>query len=450
VAEDPQQLALNLYPNPDPETGEVWVRTPREHGRLVHGGGMGRVAIAQKVPSGFWRERSHPVEVAIELLKHYGGQEDTFLSTQRFRGRRRIAHLLCLGSLHMDLDFYRIPELAGVHPLAVLELTLSTLEKAAMPSPTLAIGSGRGLYLLWLHGPIPRAALPRWTACQRELWEVLKPLGADGAAIDAARVLRVVGTVHREATVVVEALAPVGEVRDFEELAKEILPLDRAELRDLRVQRALKGSERRSESLQAPPEGFTKATLWEARLSDLQRLRDIRFMDAEMADYRDRWMFLAGVAMSWLAVPAVLQRELYALARQAGGWTEAHTRSKLQSVFRTAHEAAKGKKVQYSGFEVDPRYRFKNQTIIELLEITAEEEREMRTIVSDDERRRRDRQEKKERRQEAGAMDREEYEGRARDRRSEARRMASEGFHSDEIAKTLGVSIHSVRSYLYR
>jgi hypothetical protein len=122
----------------------------------------------------------------------------------------------------------------------------------------------------------------------------------------------------------------------------------------------------------------------------------------------------------------------------------------LQSVFRTAHEAAKGKKVQYSGFEVDPRYRFKNQTIIELLEITAEEEREMRTIVSDDERRRRDRQEKKERRQEAGAMDREEYEGRARDRRSEARRMASEGVHSDEIAKTLGVSIHSVRSYLYR
>jgi hypothetical protein len=90
----------------------------------------------------------------------------------------------------------------------------------------------------------------------------------------------------------------------------------------------------------------------------------------------------------------VLQRELYALAHQAGGWTEGHTRSKLQTVFRTAYAAARGEKVQYAGVEVDPRYRFKNQTIIELLEITADEEREMKTIISDEERRRRDRRRK--------------------------------------------------------
>ena len=60
---------------------------------------MGCVTIAQKIPgSGSWRERSHPVEVAVELLRHYVGQEDVYLSTQRFRGRRRIAHLLSLGS----------------------------------------------------------------------------------------------------------------------------------------------------------------------------------------------------------------------------------------------------------------------------------------------------------------------------------------------------------------
>jgi hypothetical protein len=401
---------------------------------------MGCVAIAQKIPkSGFWRERSHPVEVAIELLRHYVDQEDVYLSTQRFRGRRRIAHLLSLGSLHMDLDFYRIAEVARVHPLGVLEMALLALEKAAMPEPTLAIASGKGLYLFWLHGPIPRAALPRWTACQKALWEVLKHLGADRAAIDAARVLRVVGTIHSEAGVVVETLAPIGEVMDFEDLARKILPVDRAELRDLRVQRALRASQSRSERLQAPPQGFTKATLWEARLSDLQRLREMRFMDAQMADYRDRWMFLSGVAMSWLAVPAVLQRELYALAHQAGGWTEGHTRSKLQAIFRTAHSAARGEKVQYAGVEVDPRYRFKNQTIIELLEITADEERAMRTIISDDERRRRDRKEKKEQRREAGAMTRDEYEGRAQDRRSKARRMSAQGLSVRQIAKVLEV-----------
>ena len=53
---------------------------------------------------------------------------------------------------------------------------------------------------------------------------------------------------------------------------------------------------------------------------------------------------------------------------------------------------------------MDPRYRFSNQRIIEELEITGEEEREMRTIISDDERRRRDRERDEKRRREAGAM----------------------------------------------
>jgi hypothetical protein len=61
------------------------------------------------------------------------GQEDTYLSTQRFRDRRRIAHLLSLGALYADLDYYRVPEFAGVHTFKVLEMALSALEKVAMP-----------------------------------------------------------------------------------------------------------------------------------------------------------------------------------------------------------------------------------------------------------------------------------------------------------------------------
>jgi hypothetical protein len=57
------------------------------------------------------------------------------------------------------------------------------IDGAAKTEPTLAIGSGRGLYLIWLYRYIPRAALPRWTACQKVLWEVLKRLRADRAAI---------------------------------------------------------------------------------------------------------------------------------------------------------------------------------------------------------------------------------------------------------------------------
>ena len=255
------QLALDLYPDvPDhrPRPGGPLITIPREHGEVVHAGGKGLVAIAHRTKKDRWRERVHGVEAALELLNHYRGQRDVYLSTQRFRGRRRVAYLLSLSELYADLDYYRIPELTDADPRKVLELALKALSRAArMPEPSLAISSGRGLYLLWLHEPIARSALPRWAACQRELCKVLKPLGADSLAVDAARVLRVIGTHHSEARAMVEAITPAGEVWEFNELADRILPLTRAELHDLRIQRALRGPRSPSESLRTPPEGFS-------------------------------------------------------------------------------------------------------------------------------------------------------------------------------------------------
>ena len=70
-----------------------------------------------------------------------------------------------------------------------------------------------------------------------------------------------------------------------------------------------------------------------------------------MPDFRDRWLFVAGVEMNWLVIPRVLQRELFALVRQVGGWTEGTTPSKVHAVCRTAREAAAGKRVAFAGVD---------------------------------------------------------------------------------------------------
>lgn len=116
------------------------------------------------------------------------------------------------------------------------------------------------------------------------------------------------------------------------------------------------------------PQG--RSSLWEVRLSDLQRLRVLRFMDVQMSDYRHRWLYLSGVVMSWLTVNSnAMRRELFELAREAGGWSEEHAAGKLSSVIRRTFGAFGGGKVEYQGRQVDPRYRFTNQRIIEELEI---------------------------------------------------------------------------------
>lgn len=433
----PYQLAL-----PVDDYGERWVKDPRHYAGQLHAGGKGTVALAHRY-AGHWLERTYPVEAAVAAANAYRGRADVYLSTQRFRGRRRLAKLLSLSSLYADLDYYRIPELAGLHPYAVMEEALHRLEGRGIPSPTLAISSGRGLYLVWQHEHVKRSALPRWRAAQSEITRALLPYGADPQATDAARVLRMVGTTNQDAPVY--SLRPVGDVYEFNKLADQVLPMTQAEIHDLRVQRALRANSRASrkpeKSPQAPPEGFTAGTLWEARLTDLQRLRELRFMDAQMTDYRHRWLFVAGVGMSWLASsPQAMRRELLELAAEAGSWSEQQAGGKLSSVVHRMGKAFAGERIEWRGEMIDPRYRLTNQRIIEWLEIDASEESHMRTLICPDERRRRDRERKE------PEMSRGQYEGRAAHRREEANRMAADGLGATEIGRRLKVS----RQHVYK
>jgi AraC-like DNA-binding protein len=426
----------------------VEITTPTAHAAALHPTGRpGRVAVARRVGAGRngWREEAYPVRELPEALPALAGQSDVYISQNRFGGWRRIAQLRELGALYVDLDYRKRPDLAGSHPLGVLQDALICLERARIPAPSMAIGSGRGLYLVWLHGPVPRGAICRWNACQRRLYEVLRTFGADRGALDAARVLRLIGTRHSRAGVVVEALAPLGELQDFDTLADEVLPMTRAELHDLRVQRALR---RPQERLWGPPEGYTGETLWEARLADLQALRRLRWFGDLPPGQRDYWMFIAGVAMSWLAPLPVLQRELFALAKEAARWDEPEARNRLSAVMNRARMAARGERVEWGGVKVDSRYRLRSETILELLEVTPAEERQMLTIISSDERRRRDRLRKQEERRKAGAMSRREYEDHATMRRYEVGGLRSEGLSVKQIAAQLEVSERHVKRLL--
>jgi hypothetical protein len=213
--------------------------------------------------------------------------------------------------------------------------------------------------LVWLHTAVPRRALPRWHACQREIFETLREYGADPKATDAARVLRLIGTQNSRAGTFVEALTGVGAVWDFDDLVNEILPLSRAALTALRVKRAMRRATDKRFSV-APPANFTVATLWEGRLADLQKLLEGRWLGELPPGERDAWLFIAGIAMSYLAPAQVLPREIMTLAQQVGGWSESETRGRLSAVISRAEKAARGEKIEYRGLLTDRRYRFKD------------------------------------------------------------------------------------------
>jgi hypothetical protein len=250
-------------------------------------------------------------------------------------------------------------------------------------------------------------------AIQRQLRQALAPFGADPRALDAARVFRISGTRHSAADSIVRPIwmaQAAGSMWrwDFEDLAREVLPLDRVELAMLRARRAENAG---PESGSSPARLLTAATYWETVLTDLQKLRGHRWFGSLPPGQRDTWLFLACNAIAWLAPAEVLPREFRALAAEAGGWDSREADSRMASVVRRAEQAAKGERQEWNGHKVDPRYRFKATTIVDWLDITPQEMRDadLRVLVDQDVKRERTAQRQEASRRKAGAVPRSEW-----------------------------------------
>jgi hypothetical protein len=420
----------------------------------------GWVIVGSKA-SGSWEQEGYHAWELDFLFWDRRGERDLYMTQNRFRTpEKATSQLRELVALYSDCDYYKVARLKDRTPEAVLREVLERLEESGIPPPALALSSGRGLQLVWPFArPLPREELQiaHWQRAQLVLYGLLKAFGADHGATDASRVLRVVGSVNGKNGQAVAPLRALGPRWAFGELAEKILPqeptleISSSEAAEV-FPPALKLAAPPSSKTGRPgPHNWTVRSLMEARLADYQTLRRLRYGEGRMEDFRDRWLFLSGVAASWITWPpdaARFEREMIALAYEVGGWDEKRTRSKLQAVFKRMRMYEGGESVELAGVALDPRYLISNRFIIEMLEITPEEERHMLTVISKGEkyRRKRKNEDEKRRKNRGGKMSRSE---RAAYRRTEARRMAAEGLSFGEIAQALGISFHSVNSYVY-
>jgi hypothetical protein len=300
--------------------------------------------------------------------------------------------------------------------------------------------------------------LRKWKLCQDRIFGALESLGADPAARDATRVLRLVGTYNSKTGTLVESIwENLDDVWNFGDLSDEILPLTREELEKRRAERrrtdgellldqdALRGPRTPPERTREARKGFTPASLSKLRLNDLKLLMELRGWEKLPPGKRDYWMFVAGVCLSYLIKePELLERELLMLGEERAGWSESETRSRMQAVLARARCAADGEPTEWRGQQRHALYYLKNETIIERLEITPEEERYLKSIISDATRRRRDRERKETKRRAHGVQPRDQYTAECRERkqhmRHEAQRLRGEGKSLRKIGEELGVS----------
>jgi hypothetical protein len=447
LRQEKRQLKLHLASVQDPES--------------EHYDASGKVAKAleaklNKLPSLKLKiQHSYRLSDMPQVIEALDPNRDTWISqAEFFRPNRRVVYLLRLNLCFVDLDTYKTPWKV-YKPDVMASVIRGFCQDEDIPEPSLILYSGRGLQVKWLfEKPLPRAALPRWNAIQKQLVASLERFGADPGARDASRLLRLVDTINTRSGERVRVLwvnDREGEVSHygFDYLAESILPIDRDTLRKQRDER----EERRKEFplLKGGKTGnlrtFSGRQLSWDRLEDLRTLTKLRGWTHSSIPhgYRSKYIHwcLNFLLLSGAVHSSQLFHEAQALVREVCPDFNKDVRSVLSTLYRKAQAYEAGEKVEFESRRYPPLYTPRNSTLINLFSITEDELKHLRTIVTKAEAAERDR--KRHRKNTNRVTYLETIKETAEQRRAQARLLRAKGLSWSEVGKELGISPDAAR-----
>lgn len=325
---------------------------------------------------------------------------------------RRLKCIKELNCVYIDLDYYKTKY---TKDQIIMNLEGNYFNKI-IPATNYIIDSGRGLALIWLINKVPSKALPLWKAVQEYLYKQLKEFGADRQALDATRILRVPGSINSKSKTTVKVIEQYDYIYDLREIQNEYLP----ELEERKAKK--KGRPSKTVFI------HRERSLYYARIQDIIKLCELREYD--LKGHRELILFLYRYYLCYFledtkkALEDVLElnREfVYPLSE-----TE---------VIRATRSA---EKVYLSK---DKDYKYKNETLIELLLITELEETYMTTIISKKEYKRRNNEynknKYKEKLKSEGKMSKKEE---LEQLRAKIKSLREQGFKNKEIMQMLGIT----------
>ena len=250
----------------------------------------------------------------------------------------------------------------------------------------MVVSSGRGMHLYWRIEDAPYQALSTWQELEDYLYYQLKHLGADKKATDPARVLRMPGTINsrNDAKCEVKFISNE-EPYSMYDLREKYLGYKPKRFKEVEVEKKVNNKTVKSKVINY----FTSYSLHITRAEDIVTLCKLR--DYNVTGYRNKILHCYAY---WLGVTVRDTDSLEEAINELNNkFTQPMKQTEVNAILRYVPKAidkfidyeqglraGKVKRVS-KGMRDKVGYWYKNETIIELLDITIEEQRQLKTII---------------------------------------------------------------------
>jgi uncharacterized membrane protein len=351
----------------------------------------------------------------LDIISDYDGQDDIYISPNTFYvPRRKASNIRHFRTLYIDLDIEKYGKAETVYMVYMLA------DSGTFPTPTMIVDSGRGIHIYWRIDDAPAGAIWTWQSVEKYLCESLRDIGADPAATDPARLLRLPGTRNSRNGTACKIMV-INDIR-----------YNLAELAEKYIHSKPKNTPVKEKSSCAKiGHIYNPYSLHLQRAQDIETLCQVRGWD--VTGYRN----------------SIIHMYTYFVYASCRDEKETHEKVyKLNQSFTKPIRASEVDAVVRCIISGKKQYNYKNETIVGLLDITLDEQKHMRTIISREEKYRRyNAAEQKKRRNENGKTPKQVQKEKTVQAVIE---LAAQGLTQKEIAASVGVSRSTISRILSR
>ena len=263
-------------------------------------------------------------------------------------------------------------------------------------------------------------ALPLWKAVEEYFYKTLKEFGADRQALDATRILRVPGSFNSKTHTEVKIIDNYDYLYDLREIQSEYMP----ELSEKAPVR--RGRPKKVKYI------FRERSLYYARIMDIIKICELREYD--LKGHRELILFLYRYYLCYFTED---------INKSLNDTLELNSMFKQSLKAKEVIRATKSAETVFKNKNKD--YKYKNATLIELLDITKEEQEQLKTII--DTRVKLDRKNtiRREKRRNADGFTKREQQ--KKDTYKSIQFLKSQGLTQKEITQQLKISLRTVKNH---